>query len=120
MAAVAALVATGPAVAQQGSMIELVAPRSPGRDDAVEIQITTGQLPRGGRLIVSTERGEVLGAVQPFGAPQGTATVPIPNSAVAGRTVRLRLEVVAPGAAPRAPTPDEVKRLEVLVIPRRG
>lgn len=118
---VATLLGTGPVIAQESSTIELVAPRSPSRGDGVEIQITTGQLPRGGRLIVSTEQGKILGAVDPFGPPTGssTATVPIPNSAVAGRSVRLRLQVMAPGVSPRPPRPDEVRGVEVLVVPRR-
>jgi hypothetical protein len=103
-----------------GPIIELTAPRSPGRGDAIEVQITTGPLPRGSRLTLMTERGEILGAVYPFGQPEGrisTATISIDTSAMTGIHLRLRLQVAEPGRPPRPPLAGEVQRLELVLIP---
>ena len=101
-------------------MIELATPRQAGRGDAVELQITTGPLPRGARLTLSTEDGESLGAVTPYppGRQSNTATVPIPRSAIVDGRLRLRLQVLEPGAPARAPQPGEVQRVELVVASR--
>src|SRR4051794_4307644 len=99
----------GPAMvtpAAEGSqMVELATPRPLGRGEAVQLQVTTGSLPRGARLRVMTQEGEILGAVTPFGQElrrgSTTATVPIPPSAISDERLRLRLEVLEPGAPPR-------------------
>lgn len=106
--------------AQEAAMIELAAPRSPARGEAVQVQVTTGPLPQGARLVLMTEQGEILGAAAPFGPPRGrggtTATVPVPRSAMADGHLRLRLQVVEPGALPRAPRSGEVERLDLVVV----
>ena len=112
----------GTLVAEESAMIELAAPRPAGRGEAVQVQVTTGPLPRGARLALIAENGEILGAVAPFG-PQGargstTATVPVPQSAMVDGRLRLRLQVVEPGAQPRAPRPGEVERLDLVVVPQ--
>jgi len=105
-------------------MIELSAPRSPDRGESVEIQVTTGPLPQGTRIILMTEQGEVLGAVTPFGLPGtgsgDTATVPVPRTAVVNGRLRLRLQVVEPGAAPRPPRAHEVQRLDLVFVAKSG
>ena len=97
-------------VAEDSAMIELAAPRQAGLGDSVELQITTGPLPRGARLTLSTEGGEGLGAVTPY--------PPVPRSAIVDGRLRLRLEVLEPGAPARAPRPSEVQRVELVVAPR--
>ena len=105
--------------AEVSPMIELTAPRPAHRGESVEIQVTTGALPRGARLTLSTESGEVLGAVAPFppGGSSNTATVPVPRSAMVDEHLRLRLQVIEPGAAPRPPYPGEVGGLDLVVVP---
>src|SRR2546430_7938693 len=51
---------------------------------ALPISVTTGALPPGARLALSTENGEILGAVAPYapGSRSTTATVPVPRSAI--------------------------------------
>src|SRR5436305_11108015 len=107
-------------VAEDSAMIELAAPRQAGRGDSVELQITTGPLPRGARLTLSTEGGEGLGAVTPYppGRQSNTATVPVPRSAIVDGRLRLRLEVLEPGAPARAPRPREARRVEPFVAAR--
>jgi hypothetical protein len=101
-------------------MIELATPRSVARGEAVQLQITTGLLAPGTRLAVITEGGEILGAAAPFTARGGgstTATIPIPPSAIVDGRLRARLQVLEPGAPPRPPRPDEVGRLNLVVVP---
>ena len=110
----------GTLVAEESAMIELAAPRQDGRGDSVDLQITTGPLPRGARLTLSTEDGESLGAVTPYppGRQSNTATVPVPRSAIVDGRLRVRLQVLEPGAPARAPRPSEVQRVELVVAPR--
>jgi hypothetical protein len=109
---------TGARAAEQPAMIELVAPHPAGPGDAVQLEITTGQLPRGARLAVIGDGGQTLGALSPYGPGTATtATVPVPPSALADGRLRLRLEVREPGAPPRPPHPGEVERLHLVVVP---
>jgi hypothetical protein len=111
---------TSTLIAEESPVIELAAPRPAGRGESVELQITTGPLPRGARLALLAESGEVFGAVAPYppGQPSSTATVPIPRSAMIDGHLRLRLQVLEPGAPPRPPRPGEVQRLDLVVVPR--
>ena len=106
--------------AEDSQMIELAMPRPAGRAESVRVQVTTGPLPRGARLAVIAETGEILGAVAPFppGGRSNSATVPVPRSAVVDGHVRLRLQVIEPGAPPRAPRPGEVEHLDLVVVPQ--
>ena len=108
--------ATGALVAEEFSTIELAVPPAAARAQSVELAVTTGALPRGARLALSTESGEILGAVAPYapGSRSTTATVPVPRSAIVDGRLRLRVEVLEPGAAPRPPRPGEVQRLELV------
>jgi hypothetical protein len=106
--------------AEEPGVIELAAPRSAARGDAFEVEVTTGQLPRGARLTLLTENGEILGGVAPFppGARSSTATVPVPRSAVTDGRLRLRLQVLEPGAPARPPRSGEVERVDLFLVPR--
>ena len=114
----------GKLAAEDLRMIELATPRPVGPGEAVELQIATARLPRGARLRVMTEDGSVLGAVTPFGdefaRTPTPATIPIPPSAITEGRVRLRLEVIEPGAPSRPARPDEVdaRDLKLSVVPR--
>src|SRR5262245_65626398 len=114
----AGLLALAPSAcaAEEAPVIELAAPRAAAVSEAVELAVTTGALPRGARLALSTENGEILGAVAPYapGSRSTTATVPVPRSAIVDGRLRLRLQVLEPGAPPRAPRPGEVQRLELV------
>ena len=91
-------------------MIELSAPSALRSDESVELQITTGPLARGARLVVMTEQGEILGVLTPFNVPgtgtSNTATVPVPRTAMADGRLRLRLQLIEQGAA-RAHSRDD-------------
>jgi hypothetical protein len=107
-------------VAEESPIIELAAPRPAGPGESVQIQITTGPLPRGARLALLTENGEILGAMAPYppGRLCNMATVPVPRSAIVDGHLRLRLQVLEPDAPPRPPRPGEVQRLDLVVVPR--
>lgn len=112
----------GTSAAEAPGIIELAAPRLPNRGEAIEVQVTTGSLPQGARLALITEQGDILGAVAPFGphaAQSGTTVaVPVPRSALVEGHVRLKLEVLEPGVPPRSPRPGEVRRIDLVVVPR--
>ena len=105
--------------AEPFSVVELAAPHQLGRGDALELQVMVGRLPHGSRLVLTTASGQTLGAVTPF--PQGnqanSATIPVPRSAMANDHVPLRLQVIGPGEAARAPLPGEVEHLDLNVVP---
>ena len=108
--------ATSALVAEESPVIELAAPPAAAGSQSVELAVTTGALPRGARLALSTESGEILGAVAPYapGSRSTTATVPVPRSAIVDGRLRLRVQVLEPGAPPRPPRPGEVQRLELV------
>jgi hypothetical protein len=108
--------ATSTLVAEESPVIELAVPPAAAGSESVELAVTTGALPRGARLVLSTENGEILGAVAPYapGARSTTAMVPVPRSAILDGRLRLRVEVLELGAPPRPLRPGEVQRLELV------
>jgi hypothetical protein len=114
--AASVLASTTSARVAEEAVIELAAPRAAAGSESVELAVTTGGLPPGARLALSTENGEILGAVAPYapGSRSCTATVPVPRSAIVDGRLRLRVEVLEPGAPPRPPRPGEVQRLELV------
>ena len=108
--------ATSALVAEESPVIELAAPPAGAGSESVELAVTTGALPPGARLALSTENGEILGAVAPYapGSRSTTATVPVPRSAIVDGQLRLRVQVLEPGVPPRPPRPGEVQRLELV------
>src|SRR5262245_43777834 len=105
--------------AQESRTIELSAPRALRAGESIELQVATGPLPRGSRLVVMTEQGEILGVVTPFNVPGtergATATIPVPRTAMSDGRLRLRLQVVEQGAVPRAARTDEFQATLVIV-----
>jgi hypothetical protein len=114
--AASVLASTTSARVAEEAVIELAAPRAAAGSESVELAVTTGGLPPGARLALSTENGEILGAVAPYapGSRSSTVTVPVPRSAIVDGRLRLRVEVLEPGAPPRPPRPGEVQRLALM------
>lgn len=102
-------------MAEDYELRELAAPTPAAQAESVPVQISVGSLPKGGRLIVMTKSGKVVGALAPFpaGASRMTGTVAVPGSAIVNGRLQLRLQVEAPGVAARAPLPGEVENLKV-------
>ncbi|WP_370157742.1 hypothetical protein [Bradyrhizobium yuanmingense] len=117
----ASVLLAGPLIGQESGVIELQALHPLAADEAVEIQLVTGPLPRGARLEVMTEQGELLGTVRSLGipnAPRGeTATIPVPRAAIVEGRLRLRLQIVQSGAAARPPQPSEIRQVNLVTVP---
>ncbi|MEY9392105.1 hypothetical protein ABIF65_011674 [Bradyrhizobium japonicum] len=117
----ASVLLAGPLIGQESGLIELQALHPLAADEAVEIQLVTGPLPRGARLEVMTEQGELLGTVRSLGipdAPRGeTATIPVPRAALVEGRLRLRLQIVQSGAAARPPQPSEIRQVNLVTVP---
>lgn len=99
-------------------MIELSAPRAVQSSEAVELQVTTAPLPLGARVVIRTERGELLGAVTSSeipGAIRGaTGTVPVPRGSLVEGRLRVEVQVLTQGQPPRAPRENEIKLMLVI------
>jgi len=71
------------------------------------------------QIELTTQSGHPLGMISPYGVrsgqPVGTYTVPVPAEAISGRRLALRMSVMQPGGAQRAPTKDEVKSVRLLM-----
>ncbi|WP_271595947.1 hypothetical protein [Bradyrhizobium sp. CCBAU 25360] len=117
----ASVLFASPLIGQESGVIELQALHPLAADEAVEIQLVTGPMPRGARLEVMTEQGELLGTVRSLGipnAPRGeTATIPVPRSALVEGRLRLRLQIVQSGAAARPPQPSEIRHVNLVTVP---
>lgn len=112
-------VATSACAAEQSRAIEFPAPVVKG-GDSIKLKVTTGSLAQGARLVVMTENGELLGAAAPYvGRGKSiTSILAIPLSVLAEGRLRLRLQVVEPGAPGRAPQAEEVERVDLIVTPQ--
>ncbi|MDF0584774.1 hypothetical protein [Bradyrhizobium yuanmingense] len=117
----ASVLLAGTLIGQESGVIELQALHPLAADEAVEIQLVTGPLPRGARLEVMTEQGELLGTVRSLGipnAPRGeTATIPVPRAALVEGRLRLRLQIVQSGAPARPPQPSEIRQVNLVTVP---
>jgi hypothetical protein len=111
------------AAAQDRKMTELLAPRDPGPNEAVRLKVITGPLPFGARLVVKNEQGDVVGSIMTYGVPgpndTRSETFPVQSRNVVNKRLRLQVLIEAPGAMTRAATPDEIRGLDVMIVPRR-
>jgi hypothetical protein len=101
--------------------IVLAPPRAAASREAIWLKVTTGSLPRGSILRVTTEDGRSIGAITPFGATPGQAaqehTLPLPKSVTGGACVWLRIQVHQPNGAARAPTAGELLGTSLIYVP---
>jgi hypothetical protein len=108
--------ASGAAVIDEAGLVRLVLPRMPAVGEAVWIEVLAA-LPPLARLRLSTQNGVSVGSAGAF-PPSRTTELQsyefvLPEEALAGGEVRLRVEVVPAGGAPRAPLPGEVDNVEL-------
>jgi hypothetical protein len=119
----ASLTCVSLAAAQDRKMTELLAPRDPGPNEAVRLKVITGPLPFGGRLVVKTEQGDIVGSIMTYGVPgpndTRSETFPVQSRNVVNKRLRLQVLIEAPGAMTRAATPEEIRGLDVMIVPRR-
>ena len=108
-------------LAEEISVLELAMPRLAVAGETIQLIIRAGRLPKGARLQVTSEEGEILGALTPFGQEFGggsSAAIPVPRSHIVNDRLRLRLVIIQPDAPPRAPRAGEIESLKLIVLPR--
>jgi len=101
--------------------VTLVLPHAPQAGETVWLELEVGEIQRGEEINVMTGSGQFLGTVSPFGVrpgqKAGTYVVPLPNGAVKGDRVSLRLSLEHNHVS-RAPTPKELMRARVKFGPQ--
>ena len=97
----------------------LALPRALKAGEIAVIQVQVGNIARGQEIHVTTASGRELGVISPFGVRSGHAAgtypIPIPADAVAGQRLTVHLTVTGNGAAPHAPTAQQVRSVEVVI-----
>lgn len=91
-------------------------------DEMLQARIEVGPLAPNARIIVRLEDDSIAGTVSPFGAEArrtgGVYFIPVPAKAVKSGKVALHLELETSDTAPaRAPSTDEVRSIELVVVP---
>ncbi len=107
-----------PSFQESARLVKLALPHALEATESVWLEVTLGPLPTGAEIKLETATGKTLGSVSPFG-PQarksgGTYVVPIPRDAVSKDTLSARI-LVAHGGSLRAPTEQEVPRVELRI-----
>jgi hypothetical protein len=92
--------------------------REPGENESMRLEVATGPLPYGSRLVIKTEQGDVVGSLSSYGIPgprdTRSASFPVPPKALVNRRLRLQVQIEAPGAMTRSATADEIRELNVV------
>jgi hypothetical protein len=120
-AALALLALVAPQSAAQAQRAEgeivLNLPRSVGAGETAFLEIEVGAIGRA-QIEVTTDTGQPLGTVSPFGARAGqnagSFTLPVPASAIRDGRVALRL-MVRQGGTLRPPTAQEVRGAKLSI-----
>jgi hypothetical protein len=109
-----------PAGAEPSDIILLTPPRAAVAKEAIWLKVTVGILPRGSLLRVTTEDGQPVGTISPFGAMVGQTfqdyTLPLPKRVTEGGAVRLRIEIQEKGMS-RTPKLGEVLDVALVYVP---
>ena len=121
----AALVANAACQAQiadsaRSEAVDLALPRVPKADEAVWLEIRSGQ-PARGNVRVSTRDGRLIGVVSLFPAPRSqtglTYKLPLPPSAIVNGRVQLLLSIEQSGSAPRPAGPGDIDSVTLVYVP---
>jgi hypothetical protein len=84
-------------------------PLSAGKNAWIEVRV--GAIGHN-EVDVTTAAGEEIGTISPFGLRFGQAagsyTLPVPAGAIQDGKITIRLTIIQPSGAPRAPTMQEV------------
>lgn len=107
----------GRAAPQQDFLLTLPHPLQ-AREHAY-LEVTLGAIGPGQEIDVTTADGQELGVISPHGIRLGQAagayTLPIPATAIRRDRIAIRLTVTRAGAAPRAPTPQELRDVKLIL-----
>jgi hypothetical protein len=120
VALVLASIGLGSAQAQPATtarVVELALPRAASADEAVDLEVQTGVMPRGTEIDVTTPSGELLGTISPFaippGHPAGTYVIPLNANDIVNGHVTVQLSLRGYGIPPRPPTASEVRNVSI-------
>jgi hypothetical protein len=95
--------------------LTLPQPLAAGANAWLEVQV--GPLAPGQRVRVTTQAGELLGAISPFGQAErqraGVYSLPIPADAIHDGALSVVVTITQANGPPRAPTPAEVQSLKL-------
>jgi hypothetical protein len=98
-------------------VVELALPRAVSANEAVDLEVQTGVMPRGTEIDVTTPSGGLLGTISPFaippGHPAGTYTIPLSASDIVNGHVTVQLSLKGYGIPPRPPTASEVRNVSI-------
>ena len=118
-AAAALFAVLSPAAHAAAGDATLQLPRALAAGETAVIQVQVGVLARGQEIHVTTADGRELGTISPFGVraghAAGTYPIPVPADAFAGRQLTVHVSVTGAGA-PHAPTAQEVRRIDIVVV----
>jgi hypothetical protein len=123
-AGAALVIATGMAVAREGSSqsekIIVALPRAANAGEALTVELTVGALPDSTSVVVRTKDGTIAGTVSPYGrrARQagGVYTIPIPSGAQSEGKVALTLELREKDGSVRAPQKKEIRIVKIKLV----
>jgi hypothetical protein len=105
-----------PATAQMKQTLTLPSPLKAGASAWLVIEV--GPLDPGQRVRVTTDSGELIGTVAPFGATErrnaGVYSFPVPPVEVRDGALRVLVTVTQSNAAPRTPSATEVRSVRLL------
>ena len=116
----AGMAAPGGKPFSENGKVTLSVPRSLASEEALSVRVTVGTLPKGARIVVRSERGEVLGSIVPFGQstnrPNMSYTIPVPPELVSDQKVSLGFTLEEAGTKQsRVPTETEVREVQPQV-----
>lgn len=107
--------------AEPSDLIVLTPPHPAAAHEAIWLEVTVGRLPRGSLLRVTTEGGQPVGTISPFGSGVGRRpeayTLALPKAVAAAGPIRLRVSIQEPNGASRAPLPGEVLSVALDYVP---
>lgn len=107
----------GRAAPQQDFVLTLPHPLQ--AQERAYIEVTLGAIGSGQEIDVTTADGQELGVISPhgirLGQAAGTYTLPVPTTAIRRDRIAIRLSVTRAGAAPRTPTPQELRDVKLVL-----
>jgi hypothetical protein len=104
--------------------VSVAVPRRTSADTALRLRVEAGPLPRGARLLVTLPGGQAVGMIEPFGAHAarqgGSYVLPLSEPLPEGDTLTVHVTLEErPSGARRAPSDEELKEIQVLLVPVR-
>lgn len=111
--------AAGDPPAPAARIVVLTPERAPAAGEAMWLEVVVGALPQGASLSVADARGNLLGAVSPFGRPArragGGHLIPLPAALQQAGKIELHIAMVD-NEQTRQPTADELREVKLVYL----